>query len=98
MLYEKNENIVRRTVYKSYFLIDICKNFTDDVFDMIEINEIGNFIWNVLDNIHDKEQIAASLLKEINGDVEYDEVYSDVSDFIDMLVSKSCLREVENNE
>lgn len=92
--YTKCEDIVLRKVYKSYFLIDICDNYENDKGELFEINEIGNFIWDCLTEEISAPEITNKIIKNIDGEVEYDEVLKDVEEFLNLLVSINYAKEV----
>lgn len=44
-VYYRNSDIVARKIHGSFFLIDICDNYSGDRCSLYEINETGMFIW-----------------------------------------------------
>ena len=86
MIVNKNPNIVARKVHDSYFLIDITENYSDDKCRLYEINEVGNFIWNLIDGKAAATDIAESIKKAITDDVSVDEILLDVNGFINTLL------------
>ena len=50
MPFKKNQNIVKREIHDSIFLINITQNYLNDKCSLYELNQIGNFIWDSLDN------------------------------------------------
>ena len=86
--YSRNANYVIREVHGAFFLIDITDNYSNGKCRMFELNEVGAFIWNNLENHSNAKCITDKLLSIIIGEVDRDEVYSDVRDclnnFVDM--------------
>ena len=86
LIVNKKPNIVARTVHDSYFLIDITQSYSDDKCRLYEINEIGNYIWNMIDGKNTASDIAGSIKKAITDDVSIDEILSDVNAFLNSLL------------
>lgn len=67
----RNENIVLRDIHAVYFLINIKEKYWESK-SLIQINEIGKNIWNILGQTDDIEQLLNSILKLY--DIPKDEV------------------------
>jgi len=88
----KNKNIILRKIYKSYFLIDITENYLNDECSLIEINDIGKFIWEEIDANGASGQIARKLKKVTVGAVDVFQIESDVDAFLQMLYKLKFVR------
>lgn len=84
--YSRNANYVIREVHGSFFLIDITDNYSNGKCRMLELNEVGAFIWNNLEKPSNAKCITNKLLAIVIGDVNHDEVYNDVKDCLDSFV------------
>jgi hypothetical protein len=84
----KNNNIVARRIHGSSFLIDISDNYLGDRCALYEVNETGMFIWNNIKANCTIDDVAALLKQAIVDDVDYQILYEDVTEFIDILVKK----------
>lgn len=91
MAFIRNKNIVLRNIHDTYFLIDITDNYQDDKCVIYEINEIGKFIW---ENIDGKtiENVAKKLHSIIIEKIEYQVVYNDVLEYVNILLEKNFIR------
>lgn len=91
MAFIRNKNIVLRNIHDTYFLIDITDNYQDDKCVIYEINEIGKFIW---ENINEKtvEDVAKELHSIIIEEIEYQVVYNDVLEYVNILLEKNFIR------
>ena len=78
--YSRNTNYVLREVHDSFFLIDITDNYFNGKCKMLELNEIGAFIWNCIEKPSDAASVTDRLLSVIIGDVDPDEVFNDVEE------------------
>ncbi len=92
MAFIRNKNIVLRNIHDTYFLLDITDNYQDDKCVIYELNEIGKFIW---ENIDGKtiEQVAKKLHSNIIEKIEYQVVYNDVLEYVNILLDKNFIRE-----
>ncbi len=79
------ENIVERQIHDTYFLIDIKQNYLDDKCRLYEINETGSYIWNTLLKGSTVNDIVQSILCKVGDTVEFEELCSDVKEYIDLL-------------
>ncbi len=79
------ENIIERQIHDTYFLIDIKQNYLDDKCRLYEINETGSYIWNMLLKGSNVNDIVKSILYEVGDEAGYEEIYSDVTEYIDLL-------------
>lgn len=86
-MYKRNENIVSRMIYDSYFLLDITDNYLDEQCHLYEINEIGMYIWNyLLDDCNSIDEIVEKLKDCIIDEVDTKELYDDVKEFVELLL------------
>lgn len=86
------DNIVLRKIANKFYLINIKDNYTGDICKLYEINEIGNFIWNLLDNPITLVNIVDKLFKVIVPSTDYSIVYNDVDHFINVLIDLKFIR------
>lgn len=94
-MYKRNENVVSRIIYDSFFLIDITDNYLDEQCQLYEINEIGMYIWNYLiDCSTSIDDIVLQLKDCIIDEIDINELYKDVKDFIDLLLALQFIWEV----
>ena len=84
----KNVNIVERKIHGSFFLIDISDNYAEDKCALYEINEVGSFIWNQIDNQKSITDIAVELQKVIVDDIDIQILVDDTQEFIESLLAK----------
>lgn len=90
-MFQKNKNIVQRKIHDTFFLIDITQNYLDEKCRLYEINDIGDFIWNALDKCADTQAVADSLISNLIDEVDYNEVYNDICNFLNVLVEERFL-------
>lgn len=95
MPFKKNQNIVKREIHDSIFLINITQNYLNDKCSLYELNQIGNFIWDSLDNANSIDDITDLLMSEIVTPVNRVEIFNDVYEFISILKNEHFL-EVTN--
>jgi hypothetical protein len=97
MLFVQKQDIVVRNIEGLFFLVDITKkDYANNSFIMC-INEMGKFIWDNLRQTSTIEQITESIIDfSIDEELEYDEVYNDIKDFIHQLKSEGLIICVEN--
>lgn len=91
-MYIKNQNIVARKIHDSYFLINITDNYLDDKCRLYELNEIGYFIWNQLEETGEISIIVSVLNDNIIGEVDYDMLWADVEEYLTVLVDEGFVR------
>lgn len=91
MFYERNSNYVLRKIHDSFFLIDITDSYNDEKCHLIEVNEIGSFIWKSLEENNTIEHLAEALKSAITDEVPYELIYQDVNEYINMLVDKGIV-------
>lgn len=96
-MYKISKNIVRRKVHDTYFLINIADNYSDDKCVLYEINEIGNFIWNHIEDREDNidKYIASLLVEKVEEDVDFSVIYNDVTNYISMLLKERFIAELQ---
>jgi len=90
-MFRKNPKIVRRKIHDSYFLIDITQNYFDDSCMLYEINEIGDFIWEQLEQCNNIEDIVDKLFECLGNDVCREEVLKDIEEFIEILCQEGFM-------
>ncbi len=96
-MFIKNDNIVLRKIHGSFFLIDISDNYLEDKCSIFEINEIGKFIWDSMDEYNTIEELVSTLQNVIDDEIPYEELYSDVSEYMNDIVDKKFVLEVTSN-
>ena len=94
----KNTDIVGRKVHDSFFLIDIKENYANDKCSLYEINSMGEFIWDQLDELDDVSGITDVIVRNTSGAVEYSVVFSDVTEFINTLLSLNFLGRTDGRD
>lgn len=93
---KRNANIVKRKIHDTYFLIDITQNYLEDTCSLYEINEIGAFIWDQINESNTINDIAMNLYQVIQDDsIEWNDIINDVKEYIDLLKNEKFV--VENN-
>lgn len=95
IMYKTNENIVKREIHGSFFLIDITDNYRGDRCALYEINQTGMFLWENLNIAKTAEELTSLLKAAIVDDVDYQIIHSDVMEFLNILVSKQFISEVD---
>lgn len=93
MIVEKNDKIVARSIHGAYFLIDIADNYSGNRCALYELNQIGFFIWNTIRN-NSIEEIATALWNEIIDKVDYEIIYQDVAEYIQLLQQNGFVKVV----
>ena len=82
------DSVVARQIHDSFFLIDTKQNYSDDTCSLYEINEIGFYIWNELNEDIDIDQITKKLYDQIVDEIPYEDLLSDVKEYLDILIEK----------
>ncbi len=93
----KNANVVLRIIHGSVFLIDISDNYAGDKCALYEINATGKFLWEILDKNGSLDALTDALRKAIIDEVPYEELYSDVSEYIEELKNQRFVLVVDSN-
>lgn len=93
-MYKRNENIVLRQTGDTYFLVDITDNYLDSTCTLYETNEIGAFVWNVLEKNSKLDDIVQRLIEVIIDDVNYEDVYEDIKEYLRILVNEKFVEEI----
>ena len=88
----RNDDIVLRKIADKSYLINIKDNYNGDMCKLYEINEIGDFIWNQLNNPNTLENIVDKLYKLTSSHIDYTTIYNDVEDFIYVLINLKFIR------
>lgn len=96
MTIQKNKNIVGRKIHGSFFLIDIADHYTGDKCALYEINQTGQFLWNQIDGSRSTEDLVCLLKAAIVDEVDEQILYTDVSEFINVLLAKQFVEEKED--
>lgn len=92
----RKEFIVERNIYDSIYLVNIKQNYLNDKCCLYEINEMASYIWNKIDGNTPIDEIVNQILSEVDvQDVSFDEIKSDVNDYICVLAKEGFL-EVQN--
>ncbi len=91
----KNKNLVERKIHDTYFLIDITENYLDDKCSLYEINDIGDFIWRQLEISNEISDIVKAIVCNVSEEINYLEIYNDVMEFINALISENFLEEID---
>ncbi|MGN1025611.1 MAG: PqqD family protein [Faecousia sp.] len=94
-MYITNINIVEREIHGSFFLIDITDNYHGDRCSLYEINQTGMFLWKNLDTAKTSDELTSLLIAAIVDDIDYQIIHSDVIEFLNTLVSKQFILEVD---
>lgn len=94
-VYYRNSDIVARKIHGSYFLIDICDNYSGDRCSLYEINETGMFIWEQIDGKKPVDEIARALKAAIIDEIDYQIIEKDVLEYIESLAQLKFLNEEE---
>ncbi|MCR5637033.1 MAG: PqqD family protein [Clostridiales bacterium] len=94
-MYKANDNIVEREIHGSFFLIDITDNYRGDRCALYEINRTGMFLWKNLSTAKTADELTELLKAAIIDDIDYQIIHSDVIEFLNTLVSKQFILEVD---
>lgn len=93
---KKNPNIVIRKVKPASFLVDITKCYNNRNETLLEIDEIGCAIWNLIHEGSSNETVLHDFL-ELLSDEKTEEfvcmVRQDVNAFINILMINHCIIE-----
>ena len=90
---KKNVNIVARKIHNTFFLVDIKQNYLNDKCSLYEINEMGYYIWNALDECDEIVSIAKMIKEEVEDDIDIECIIDDVSGFLGMLKKEGYVLE-----
>ena len=82
--FRKNENFVFRQIDEETILVPI-KNNVGDMGCIYTLNEVGAFVWKLIDGHNTIEEIHQCLLKEF--DVSTDKAFEDLKQFVNELKS-----------
>jgi Coenzyme PQQ synthesis protein D (PqqD) len=82
--FRKNENFVFRQIDEETILVPI-KNNVGDMGCIYTLNEVGAFVWKLIDGHKTIEEIYQCLLKEF--DVSTDKAFEDLKQFVNQLES-----------
>ncbi len=93
-MYIQNENIVSRKIHDAIFLIDITDNYNNSECTLMEIDEMGLYIWSMLDSAISIDEVAKKIKAALVDDVEYEQIYDDVKEFILVLVEQGYVKEL----
>ena len=92
----RKEFIVERNIHDFIYLVNIKQNYLNDKCCLYEINEMASYIWNKIDGNTPIDEIVNQILSEVDvQDVSFDEIKSDVNDYIYVLAKEGFL-EVQN--
>lgn len=69
-----------------YALINITDNYKGDQCSLLELNEMGNYVWNKIGDGCTVNALADQLFKEIVDDVSFQTVLDDVCEFVQALL------------
>lgn len=94
-MFVRKNGIVLRKIHDTYFLINIKQNYLDDKCRLYEINEIGAFIWNMLDEPKQIENVTQVLLDNLANNLLYEDIFDDVSSFINILVEEKFVEVID---
>lgn len=87
----KKDGIILRHIHGTYFLIDVKCNYLNDKCYLYELNEIGAFIWENIDKYNTVLRLAHYLHSQIVGDVEIEEIASDIESYINALENEGFI-------
>lgn len=90
----RKDNFILRRIHDSYFLIDITDNYMNDKCVLFEINEIGAFIWRLINGKSSLGAIAQELFDAIADDVAFQDIVSDTSHFISSLLRNGLIKRI----
>lgn len=90
------ENVVLRTIHDSYFLINITDNYKGDQCSILELNEIGSYIWNSIGKGCTVRALADQLFKEVVDDISFQTVLDDICEFLQALLECEFVEVVDN--
>lgn len=94
-MYISSKDIVAREIHGSFFLIDITDNYSGDRCAIYEINETGMFFWKNLSTQKTVEELTDLLKAAIVDEIDYQIIFSDVTEFITTLTAKKFVLEVD---
>ena len=88
----RKEYIVERNIHDCIYLINIKQNYLNDKCSLYEINEIASYIWNKIDGNTSVDDIAKQILSDMDvQNICFDEIRSDVNDYICVLIEEGIL-------
>lgn len=91
MFYQRNEIYVLRKIHDTYFFINITDKYNDDKCQLIETNEVGEFVWEQLEQPRGLKEIVYSLIEIVNEEVDFKEVYEDIRNYLEDLNAKDIV-------
>lgn len=92
LVYEKSDKIVTRKVAGETILVPI-KGRLADMQKIFSLNEIGDFIWNMIDGKRSTKEICKEIISRFDVDEKVAE--DDLNIFIRDLVKEGLIRLVE---
>lgn len=98
MLYKQNDNYVLRHIHDTYFFINITDRYEDEKCFLNETNEIGAFIWNSLKVEMTVGTVAERLFEAISDEVDYQEIFYDVLNYLSDLEKKKIILKVDDSD
>lgn len=91
--YEKDPSVVYREIAGEAILVPIRRNVAD-MESIYQLNEVGAFIWGLVDGQKTGAQICAELPEEFN--VSAEQAASDTAEFLGQLLAIGALKAVES--
>lgn len=89
---KKNEDIIARKIHECYFLIKLKDDYSDQKCRLYEINEVGYFLWNMVDEVKDLNELASLLAEQVTENISKEMILHDVKEYIDELI---CMKFIE---
>lgn len=93
--YRRNKNIVERKIHGASYLIDISDNYMDEKCHLYEMNDMGDIIWNIIDESSKVESqidyIVLHIKKMIIDDIPYDVIRMDVESFFNSIKNEGFI-------
>ncbi len=79
----RNKDIIKRFLHDGYFLIDITESYRNNKCTLYEINEVGAFLWDRIDELRSLEKLCTALHSEISDNsVSLEQIKTDVEDYL----------------
>ena len=91
-VFQKNPSIVARTVGDEVVLVPI-KSDVGDLDSVFTLNDVGAFIWELLDGKKDVSWVLEKILEEF--DVSRKEAHKDLVQFLETLESIQAIQKVK---
>jgi hypothetical protein len=87
----KSDNIVARAVDDEVILVPIQQK-AGDVHCIYTTNDVGSFIWSLIDGKKSSKEIAEAIASEY--EISAEEAQTDLNEFVEQLIGAGCIEKL----